>query len=50
MKRNIIIDDALYIEPVTACNLRCKCCYSNYDALKNNKIIPFDVILNFVQE
>lgn len=50
MKRNIIIDDALYIEPVTACNLRCKCCYSNYDTLQNNKIIPFDVIFNFVQE
>ncbi|HME56314.1 MAG TPA: radical SAM protein [Candidatus Lokiarchaeia archaeon] len=48
--RNIdLYDNALYIEPVSACNLNCRMCYTNKVNGHNTKLLSKESIISFVE-
>lgn len=45
-----IDENELYIEPISACNLRCKLCYSNVINGEEANVLPKEKIINVVQK
>lgn len=44
-----ILPKSLYIEPISACNLHCKMCYTNVINGPGRRVIEAEQVLNFVQ-
>ncbi len=44
-----VLPQTLYIEPISACNLHCKMCYTNVINGANRKVLGAEVILDFVR-
>ncbi len=49
MTKNILFEDSLYIEPISACNLRCQLCYAKTRSGKETKILPRETIDRFIK-
>jgi MoaA/NifB/PqqE/SkfB family radical SAM enzyme len=41
--------DLLYLEPITACNLHCRMCYTNVINGPNRRVLSADLVLDFVR-
>jgi len=41
--------DLLYLEPITACNLHCRMCYTNVINGPNRRVLPAGLVLDFVR-
>jgi MoaA/NifB/PqqE/SkfB family radical SAM enzyme len=44
-----ILPNSLYLEPISACNLHCKMCYTNVINGANRRVVEADVVLDFVR-
>lgn len=44
-----ILPQSLYLEPISACNLHCRMCYTNVINGPNRKVVDADKLLNFVR-
>lgn len=45
-----LVDNELYIEPISSCNLKCRLCYANKVNGRKTKILAKEDILSFVEQ